>query len=403
MKNAPWTPAVLAMLIGSTACADGDRSQPGLDADEPTVRIEEELRIGSVSDPDAGFAEIGGISVAPDGRMFVMETLDRAIRVYAPDGRLLRAFGGPGQGPGEFRYMNDLGLLGDTLWVSDIRQRRLTLFSLDGDVIATIPAQGVEFTPLANVTVRVYPSRPRSDGYFASKYQAIVSLPRPTEPYQFPSLTFDAAGAVVDTTGYDQIDPDPIPYTYSTDPEFRFVSPFIDVDLRLIDGTDTIVIHRPMPTSSSDGSFEVTRIGQSGDTIFRRTFGYVPRPVTAEDRDRLVRASIADRLPFMANHIPASDTSDVRRAVQAAMPPAEYLPPVSYAVVRRDGSIWMRREDDSPDSWRWTVLSPDGTSRGTFALPKRATVHWTDGERIWVVELDDLDVPWVVRYRLVEG
>ena len=102
--------------------------------------------------------------------------------------------------------------------------------------------------------------------------------------------------------------------------------------------------------------------------------------------------------------VPAAvDTSEFRRAVQEAMPLREYLPPVSLAVVRRDGSIWMRREDVSPDSWRWTVLSADGTARGTFALPRRATVHWTDGERIWVVELDDFDVPWVVRYRLVEG
>jgi hypothetical protein len=33
-------------------------------------------------------------------------------------------------------------------------------------------------------------------------------------------------------------------------------------------------------------------------------------------------------------------------------------------------------------------------------LPWRAHPRWAEGDQVWVEETDDLDVPWLVHYRL---
>ena len=45
---------------------------------------------------------------------------------------------GRGQGPGEFERLIDMGLLADTLWTTDLTSRRVTFFSLDGDLLSTM-------------------------------------------------------------------------------------------------------------------------------------------------------------------------------------------------------------------------------------------------------------------------
>src|SRR5690606_11957666 len=51
------------------------------------------------------------------------------------EGRLVRVVGREGSGPGEFRRLDALGLLGDTLWVFDSGNTRFGYFTLDGELI----------------------------------------------------------------------------------------------------------------------------------------------------------------------------------------------------------------------------------------------------------------------------
>ena len=43
------------------------------------------------------------IAEGPDGNIYVYDQSDAFIKVYSPEGRYLRAFGGEGQGPGEIQ------------------------------------------------------------------------------------------------------------------------------------------------------------------------------------------------------------------------------------------------------------------------------------------------------------
>ena len=64
--------------------------------------------------------------------------MTRELRVYAADGRHLQTVGRRGNGPGEFRSLSLLGRVqGDTTFVWDLSQRRVSVFSPTAELIET--------------------------------------------------------------------------------------------------------------------------------------------------------------------------------------------------------------------------------------------------------------------------
>jgi hypothetical protein len=68
-----------------------------------------------------------------DGRIVVSSVGNQQIRVHDPRGRHLRAQGRQGNGPGEFRMLQRIGLLeGDSIAAYDLGNGRITVFGSDG-------------------------------------------------------------------------------------------------------------------------------------------------------------------------------------------------------------------------------------------------------------------------------
>ena len=62
------------------------------------------------------------------------------VRVYAPDGVFLHAFGSQGGGPGEFENPRLLGRLGpDSLFVYDATHRRVSVVHVDDGFVRSFP------------------------------------------------------------------------------------------------------------------------------------------------------------------------------------------------------------------------------------------------------------------------
>ena len=78
------------------------------------------------------------------------------------------------------------------------------------------------------------------------------------------------------------------------------------------------------------------------------------------------------------------------------MPPTQ--PPVTELHIGHDGSIWLRREMTVGAASDWLVLSPEGEVVGTVALPANLKILAAEQGRLWGVETDELDVPYIVRY-----
>ena len=83
------------------------------------------------------FHRIGGIAVARDGTLFVVDSGDQKVKVYSRTGEFTGSFGRQGSGPGEFMLPGRIELRGDTVIVFDVRQSRVIRFTHQGEQLRT--------------------------------------------------------------------------------------------------------------------------------------------------------------------------------------------------------------------------------------------------------------------------
>lgn len=80
-----------------------------------------------------------GLSVAPDGTIYVADTGNARIQVFAPDGKWLRRFGEPGGSAGKLFYPIDVLVRNGKVYVADMKNMRIDIFTPQGDYLGTIP------------------------------------------------------------------------------------------------------------------------------------------------------------------------------------------------------------------------------------------------------------------------
>ncbi|MFC1661314.1 hypothetical protein ACFL3S_07685, partial [Gemmatimonadota bacterium] len=103
-----------------------------LDASRWTVAEEPSLSIGAVAGrDDYQFYGIAGGHRFPDGRIAVVNSGSRSVRIYGEDGTFLQSFGQRGGGPEEFEMPVLAGTRSDTLVIVDRAHHRLSLVHPD--------------------------------------------------------------------------------------------------------------------------------------------------------------------------------------------------------------------------------------------------------------------------------
>jgi hypothetical protein len=91
---------------------------------------------------------------------------------------------------------------------------------------------------------------------------------------------------------------------------------------------------------------------------------------------------------------------DAFNRIRGAMHFPAFQSPVQRHRLANDGGIWLMREEDGGSTQRWTIIEADGTLTGTVTLDRTTFPIWMDSETFFVIERDEFDVPWLVRYRL---
>ena len=389
-------------LTSGTGC-EAPRGRRAAVIDElPVLTATEALRIGSVEDPDLGFSRVTGVDVDRDGNLFVGESLAGEIRVFDPDGNLLNRIGRRGEGPGEFNMPLQWGVLGDTVWVVDFQLQRTTLFDRGGTLLSTGAWAGVPVLyGTSGSAGAVGPVLMRADGLFMSEVMSFSSsiggTPSP-DSVRVPKLLFDATGAVLDTVGWDVRPPEGQSRTERVQGGSRRYSvprpPSGNVPRLWLPG-GRWVVDGTVAGADTTSSLTVWRLGLSEDTLFTREYRYLPTryPETVLD-------SIALRSAPGVSSAESATADAVRRAIRNAMDFPDFQPPVVEGVAGADGTLWLRREDTGGPSYRWFVIAPDGTPRGHVNVPRKSRVSWVSEGGFVVVERDEFDVPWVVRFHL---
>jgi hypothetical protein len=354
--------------------------------------LRQELVVGSRDEPASSFGLIADVTVGNDDRLYVLDRQARTVCVFGGDGTPVLRVGAHGRGPGEFETPASLGFLADTLWVTDMALGRVTFFDRGGTVLGTLRLQYLPEDP------RLFPMVPRSllmEGMAIAGPGVSPTIARGNREIQLPVVRMDRSGSVLDTLflrayhktailtatagtlGYQPLADDPL---WRARP----------------DGSAFVLVDRSAPTRPDAGRFRVRSFEPDGRLLFDRDYGYVPRRVDPALVDSLL--GVARRMI----PIPRSADATVEQQLRDGLYVSEYEPGVRALVTGRDGTIWLRVDALRDPRPVWRVLSSDGEPVAEVLLPRHGLeLVQADRDHVWAIERDELDVQYVVRFRVL--
>ncbi|MDW7760416.1 MAG: 6-bladed beta-propeller [Acidobacteriota bacterium] len=123
--------------------------------------LEEELVMGGEGEgTESVLNRPYSLEVDAQGNVYVLDWGDVDIKVFGPDGRLLRTIGRKGQGPGEFDIPADFILSADgRIFLLSGRQRRISLLDIAGNFISSFTVTGFCSGLAVDRSNRVYSSQ----------------------------------------------------------------------------------------------------------------------------------------------------------------------------------------------------------------------------------------------------
>ncbi len=394
------------LLVGFlVAGCEGDGSSDP-DGEVQTVELSApDLRFGSLDGPDA-LVPVGPVALADDGSLWAAQSQDGEVIAVGSDGVLRHRVGGLGEGPGEFAMVSLLGWVGDSLWVTDNRNRRATFYGPDGSERGNAPLPAATVGADQRGLVDLDPADERSSeltalvpgGAVFSTGPGAQTLMDPAAPVDGidPVLHTTREGGAGDVIATTRGVRNRVIIAQTAGGEIRsigiFRQPWSDGSLLATSpaGDALVVVDRPVATADEPAAYRVTRIGLSGDTAWSTTRPFTPVPVDLAYRDSLLAA--------WSNNGASEDALRERMF----LPPT--LAPASAAFVGRDGRVWVGRERPGGRiGGRWDVYSAEGTLEMEVTAPARVDLRAADAATVWGVETDELDVPFLVRYRLPGG
>jgi hypothetical protein len=150
---------------------------------------------------------------------------------------------------------------------------------------------------------------------------------------------------------------------------------------------------------------------------------YEPIPITAADIDELKQlvSAVYDTMNTRSNPNEQRRRILARVDEQATFPGVSFQAPLRELLVARDGAFWVERADDASPaqleyenyygyinratgrSTRWDIFDEDGRFLGSVALPPTFNPMHVTERTVTGVLKDEMDVEYVVRYRVGSG
>ena len=335
--------------------------------DAPEWRLEEVLTLDQSSrsdDPLTTFVEATSVALDRTDAIWIADAGSRQIRVFNPEGSLIRLIGGPGDGPGEFGTLNSIAFVGRSVLALDSVNERIVAFSVGGGFRGTRPA-------------------PFEEGRGSTERRRLYQV-GPSEVYE-PVVRDGEEGvervwvrhAEGDVAGSRPIVPEPsgAPPTVVTceapsEPApMSFPLPFQARQVQHPASRGELAV-------AWTGEYRVVFLDAAGDTL--RIVERARAPVTLTEDDR--ESVLAPYLAFRDRHPEA-----VCEPAELTMP--EIAPPIRDLMVDAAGRLLV--EAPTPDGMVWDVYDLAGHPLGTFPSFERtegvAPYATTEG-MVWVTE-----------------
>ncbi|HEU4562503.1 MAG TPA: hypothetical protein VFS20_32030 [Longimicrobium sp.] len=329
------------------------------------------------TDSAAELTEARSIAVDQRGNIYVADR--SAIRLFGPEGRLLRTIGRLGSGPGEFDWVATVGLLpGDSLYAFDMGNGRLTVFASGTFRVAytsqigreqLFPAEDARLVQGGRLAVAMFQAAYGSydDRETRGPRKTVVRLLNADG-----SLRKDSVLAVGERENLILHNPEAIatnPFGRTT--HFAFAT------------GDRIV------SAWSDSlKFDVHTIEGRHLTTVRPSYAPPRRQITGHDRDSVSAALANDWVP----------TTAIRRALDRYEPTT--WPLLQAMLVDDQDRIWTAITGARGEPVHWIAFDMEGERVAQVDLPENTRLRVVRGSRAYAVVVDDDDVPQVVVYDL---
>ena len=333
--------------------------------------LEEEVRIGTASGegPEL-FGQVQGLVADDEGRILVLDSQAREIRIFDADGAHLRTVGGQGGGPGEIANANGLAIHPEdgSVWVVDPGNGRYSVFESNGDFRTTYP---------------------RPIGYFAVPWPGGFDHEgRLHDVVPGGLVRLDDEGVAVDTIALPDDDTPRIRVTAEDGAGLMSMVPPFGPRMQWYFDP------RGMVWTAVSDAFHFTARNFDGQARRQVRRPHDPVPVSRAEGDSVVEAMREQIARF------GQGTAQV----DGNMNPPSHRPAFSTFVVDDAGRLWVEphRAPDAPREFH--VFDPEGRFLGPVVIDPGLQISFPRahfrGEHLYAVVTDDLDTPYVVRYRI---
>jgi hypothetical protein len=354
----------LGLGLALLACGDGT-SEPDPSAAVPVWRVDPEplAIIGRVEGPEEELlSNVTGAVLLPGGGVAVADAGSSTVRLFDAEGEFRSAFGGPGEGPGEFGYIFGLEVAGpDRLRVYDADAQRLSTFSLGGELLSSVTFRATTGYP------EIYLGSFSDGGHAVAWIEQVGRDPERVTPDRMAIGRFEVDGGqgarLAGAEGMLRLGRGPLPFSPP------FLAARVAAPLFVADG------RRP----------ELRAISPDGRVL--RTISLPAAPRSPRD----ARDALASGL-----------TPELRTTLaELSVPEADSVPYLSDLLSDGAGRLWVKLYDPATDShWRgrartggtWLAFATDGTPLARLHLPDDLRLLGIDDTRLVGLARDDLDV-----------
>jgi hypothetical protein len=301
---------------------------------------------------DYWFSAVNSIAVDDLGDIFVMDPKDIRIRLFSPHGRLIRAFGRQGQGPGEFGGPAIVGMTADgMLIVHDIHMRRFSFLSPEGETLREISDASFSF----------------GNSRFDSRGFVYATSHKSTDPH---------------VTELVKLSPQVIPLATLAAIEQKIKPKTVDLfsDIFFFD-----VTRRDELVWMVSSKYELYLVGPEGKTVRRIVKDYDPPRFTEADRDAYLKRLTSRASPIRFDY---------------EFP--KVFPPVSGLLVDDENRVYVRTwEKDKSGNIFFDVFAPEGRWMCRFSLPEMEyPAVCKKGKLYMTIQESEEGIPLVKRYAL---
>lgn len=361
---------------------------------EDAWTVEEDLRIGTVAGaPELQFGVVTGLDIGPDGTVYVLDMQASEIRAFDSQGNHLRTFGGPGAGPGELSPQA-MGVFidpaGDIL-VIDLGNQRVNRYRSDGT-----PAGSFRVELAAGVPTRWEMS---ADGKLMAQLRGLNVPGIAALAEGDPIVVYDTTGAVVDTL--------------TMLPKGQTLEEMTEEKISM-----RVFAAEPLWDLDSEGKIYTAMndqyrilVNAPDGTLTRIIRRDVERkPVEEADQNAILKGI---REQYEQFNVPPQAIEQLIQGIGFA----DFYPAFGQMFIGPGGNLWVQRirsardmaasadevaEFDPQDigSPEWEVFDQDGRYLGVVTLPDRFNPLNAEGNDLYGVWRDELDVQYVMRIQV---